>query len=307
MTADSWHKERLTGIGGSDSPVIVLGKYFGRTAHDLFLEKTGQIQSPDIDTPDTRRGKRQEPIAVRLYEQHTGYKTRKVNTLLRHPTKPFMIAHIDREILNQDAILEVKCPRTTTFRKWQLQGIPEGAQIQGQHYLSVKRKGVVVIAVFCAELDELITVPIERDNELIDLIESKEEKFWNYVQTKAFPESDIIRAEPLGLPPIGGELIKIETEEWKKAAEALQDAIEIKKEAEELYGDAKEKIIALMGDYGVVEGFNLRCYNKWQTGRLTLDKKRLAFEHPELDLTKYEKQGKAFQVFRPYFLKERSE
>jgi len=301
---ESWHEERLSGIGGSDAPVVVLGDYYDRTAHDLFLEKTGAIPPTNLDSPDIRRGLRQEPIAAKLYEEQSGYKVRRVNQLLRHPEQPFMVAHIDREILGLDgAPLEIKCPRSMVFRRYQLEGIPEGIQIQGQHYLSVKGKGVVVFGIFCAEVDELLIVPVERDQELIDLIEAKEAVFWDRVQAGQWPETAPAE-EKIELPPIGGELVKIETEDWFRAAAALHEARSIKADAEALEAEAKNQILVLMGEYDVVEGAGLRVYHREQAGRRSLDKKALQAAHPDIDLTQYEKVGKPFKAFRPYFLEE---
>jgi putative phage-type endonuclease len=301
---EQFHKERLTGIGGSDAAVVVLGENFGKTTYDLWLEKIGQTTPADGDNPDMRRGKRQEPIAARLYEQETGQKLRKVNTLLRSKENPFMIAHIDREISGQDAILEIKCPRFPTFRKYKLQGVPEPYQIQGQHYLAVKRKGLVVFAIFCAEVDELMVVPVEKDAELIDYITAKEQDFWRYVEDVTPPP--LPAPEKLDLPPIGGELIKIETPEWLQAAQTLKDARELKAEAEELEAQAQDRIKKLMQEHetDVAEGGGLRAYWREQAGRISLDTKRLKTELPEV-YERYAKQGSPFRSFRPYFINGR--
>jgi putative phage-type endonuclease len=301
MTDEQFHKERQTGIGGSDAAVVVLGENYGKTTYDLWLEKTGQITPTDESNPDMRRGKRQEPIAAQLYEEQTGQKLRRVNTLLRHKDYPFMIAHIDREILGKDAVLEIKCPRMPTFRKYKLGGIPEDIQIQGQHYLAVKRKGLIVFAIFCAEVDELMVVPIEKDNELIEYITGKEQNFWNYVTTSSPPPLSI--PEKLDLPPVGGELIRIETPQWLEASRALKDARDLKAEAEDLENQAKAQVQDLMIKHNadVAEGFGLRAYWREQAGRISLDTKRLKKEIPEI-WERYSKQGDPFKSFRPYFI-----
>jgi len=305
MADEQFHKERLTGIGGSDAPIVVLGENYGKTTYDLWLEKTGQISPADGDNPDMRRGKRQEPIAAQLYEQQTGQKLRRLNTLLRNKDYPFMIAHIDREILGADAVLEIKCPRFPTFRKYKLGGIPEDIQIQGQHYLAVKKKGLVVFAIFCAEVDELMVVPVEKDPELIEHIIKKENDFWTCVEYGGMPQPQI---ETLDLPPIGGELIRIETPDWLTAAQTLKDARELKEEAEALERQAQDRIKNLMQEHetDVAEGGGLRAYWREQAGRISLDTKRLKTELPEV-YERYAKQGNPFKSFRPYFLDGRQQ
>jgi predicted phage-related endonuclease len=222
--------------------------------------------------------------------------------MLVHPAKPFMIAHIDREILGQDAILEIKCPRYPVFRKWQLGGIPEGPQIQGQHYLSVKGKGVIVFAIFCAEIDEMMIVPIERDQQLIDLIEEKEAEFWKQVEAQD-PSPFITPPEEVDLPPIGGDLVKLETDSWVKAVSALRDARELREEADAIEAEAKLRIQEIMDEngYEVVEGGGARIYWRWQKGSRRVDSRLLKTKYPDV-YSAVLKETKPSRPFRPYFL-----
>jgi hypothetical protein len=52
----------------------------------------------------------------------------------------------------------------------------------------------------------------------------------------------------------------------------------------------------------IAEGAGARVYYKIQKGKESFDKKRLASDHPEIDLTKYIKTGSPFRTFRPYFI-----
>jgi putative phage-type endonuclease len=300
--SQEWHEKRKEGIGGSDAPVIVLGEYFGKTPRDLFLEKTGAIVPPDINNPDIRRGNRQEPIAAQVYAEKTGDLLRVDEHMLRHPKFPFMLAHIDREILPSGDVLEIKCPRSMVYRKYQLEGIPEGIQIQGQHYLSVKGSGRVVFAIFAAELDDMLIVPVERDQELIDLIEAKESVFWDHVQAGEMPWSET--EEKIELPPIGGELVRVDTEAWRMAATAWLEVQTMEKEVQALKTQTKQELIKHMDGQPVVEGTGLRVYYKEQGGRRTFDKATFKAAHPEINIDKFYKTGKPFKSFRPYEIKE---
>ena len=304
MTIDhaAWLEERRKGIGGSDAPVCVLGEYYGRTWQDLYLDKLG-LAPPQEPTPDMRRGTRLEPVAADYFQEKTGLKVRRVNRVLRHKDWPFVLANIDREIVGQNAILEIKCPRAMTFRRILDKGIPEGWQIQGQHYMTVRNRKTVVFAVYCAEIDELMTVPVERDDSLIDLILDKERNFWQYVEAGELPPAPEPKA--LDLPPVGAtEIITRDDAEWAAAVERLREAKTIKIEAEEWEKACKAEVQRLMGDAQVIEGAGARVYWKTQAGRKTLDKKALQAAHPEIDLQRFMKTGKPFRAFRPYFLKE---
>jgi len=293
-----WLKERKKGIGGSDSPVVVLGEYYGKTARDLAIEKLSENVGDDLDNPDIRRGNRQEPIAAKVYEEITGHKVRPVKEILVHPKRSFMIASLDRMIEDLNAPLEIKCPRLLTYRKWKMEGIPEGPQIQGNHYLAVTGKKKIIFGIFCAEVDEMMIVPIERDQNLIDLIEDKEEAFWKLVQRGELPTYEY---EAPKLPAIGGEIIRLGSEKAIEVAQALREAKELQVEAKSLYEQAQKQMIALMGDAQAVQIDNTRIYYREQAGRKSFDKKLLQHEHPEIDLAAYEKQGKPFKVFRPFF------
>jgi len=301
VKSESWHEQRRRGIGGSDVPVIILGEYFGKTIKDLFLEKTEGFGG-DIDGPDIRRGKRQEPIAAMMYEEITGQKVRRINKVLHHPKHPFMLANIDREILGEDAILEIKCPRHMTYRKWQREGVPEGPILQGQHYLAVRGKGRVVFGIFCAEIDEMMIVPVERDNDLIDLVVDKESEFWSFVKAKKLPEE--FEPAPIDLPAVGGkDLIKLDTPEWARAVNDLRVAKDLKAEAAAVEDMAKGEIKKLMGDHEIVEGSGARIYHTLSKGRKRLDQTALKKAHPEI-YEQFVVIGDPIRSLRSYFLRE---
>ena len=73
---DEWLALRRRGIGGSDTPVVVLGeRHPFRTPRQLWEEKTGR--SPDVEeTPAMRRGTVLEPVVADLYREVTGRKLR---------------------------------------------------------------------------------------------------------------------------------------------------------------------------------------------------------------------------------------
>ncbi len=298
---EQWLEERRQGIGGSDAPVVVLGEYYGKTVQDLYYDKvegTADFLDPDKH-PDIRRGNRQEPVAARVYEEISGEKVVEAEGILTHPDHSFMRASVDRLILPGKTPLEIKCPRHPTFLKWKREGIPQGPILQGQHYCAVTGSDQIIYAVFCAEIDELMVVPINADQGLIDLVIDKESAFWQYVEAHEGPPP-YAPAEVLDLPPVGGELVLLDTPEWRTAAHSFQQARTLRKEAEELEESAKLELQEIMGDDTIVEGGGLRVYWKQQAGRKTFDKKALARAHPEIDLSNYEKEGKSFKSFRPY-------
>jgi len=296
-------QERQTGIGGSDSPVIMGVSPF-KNVGELYLEKRGVVVE-ETETPAMKRGAMLEPLVANMYRETTGRETITEKRLLKHPQLDFLRGNVDRRVINEgrvDGILEIKCPGLQVFGKCKREGLPDYYQIQLQHYLAVTGCEWGAFAVFNAEQWDLIHFDVERDNELIDLIIEKDTKFWEMVKAGTPP----VEEEPaIDLPAIGGDLVQVTSPEWEEVITDFTEARAIRQEWEELEKVAKGKLTGMMDaeGAGVIEGFNFRGYYKEQAGRTTFDKKKLIAEHPEIALSQYEKKGKPFRAFRPYILK----
>lgn len=309
---DEWLALRRRGIGGSDTPVVVLGeRHPFRTPRQLWEEKTGR--SPDVEgTPAMRRGTVLEPVVADLYREVTGRKLRRVNAVLQHPEHDWMLGNVDREIVaarpdDGPGVLEIKCPGLRVFAQCRREGIPDYYQLQMQHYLAVTGRKWGAFAVFSAERWDLLHFDVERDDELIDLIVERDAAFWELVKSGTPPES----AEELtkvDIPPLQTdmELVRIESDAWRNAVDEYRMAKEILDEAKELESVAKERLQNLMELHGaaVAEGWGLRVYYREQAGRMTFDHKAFAKANPDLDLSPWFRQGKPSRPFKPYFLKE---
>lgn len=294
-----WLEKRRSGIGGSDAPVIVLGEHFGRTWTDLWMDKVG-LAEPQTETPAMRRGKRLEDVAADLYTEQTGQKVRRVNRIISADDYPFMLANVDRIITGTDDILEIKVPASHVIRKYRREGVPQGYQIQGQHYLKVLGRGAVVFGLYDVEWDEVLVIRVERDEELISLMVDKEAEFWGYVQAgEAPPEPE---APAVDLPAVGGEVITMDSPDWARAIARLRESRTILEDAKAYEAGAQQEIKGLMDQAGadVAEGAGARIYWRPQAGRRSLDKKALKKAHPDLNLDDFMKQGKPSRPFRPY-------
>ncbi|WP_410901372.1 lambda-exonuclease family protein, partial [Pseudoalteromonas sp. SIMBA_162] len=73
--------------------------------------------------------------------KQTGNRVRRVNAVLRHPSIPWMLANIDREIVGVPdvQILECKTAGEHGSRLWR-DGVPDYVTIQVQHQLAVTGK-----------------------------------------------------------------------------------------------------------------------------------------------------------------------
>lgn len=187
-----WLEVRKGGIGSSDAAAAVgMSPYKSRL--ELWLEKTGRAAAnDDHQSMDDPRfwGTLLEPYVAVAYQQQTEHKVRKVNAVLQHPTFPFMLANIDREVVGRADVQILECKTAGEFgsRLWK-DGVPEYVQLQVQHQLAVTGKGAADVAVLlCGQ--KLEVYRIERDEEVISRLVVLESQFWEYVVTDTPPPAD---------------------------------------------------------------------------------------------------------------------
>lgn len=195
MERGDWLAVRRTGIGGSDAAAAV-GLNPHKSPLELWMEKTGregELRYPD--PTDTREpvfwGTLLEPIVAAAYTQQTGNKVRKVNAVLRHPTVPYMLANLDREIVGTPDVQILECKTAGEFgaRIWKEEGVPEYVQLQVQHQLAVTGKQAADVAVLlCGQ--KLEVHRIERDESLIAHLIELEGHFWRHVTEDRPPPPD---------------------------------------------------------------------------------------------------------------------
>lgn len=194
LSRSEWLEVRKSGIGGSDAAAAVgLNPYVSQL--ELWLDKTGRdVGLPRPDPADTTSptywGTLLEPIVAAAYTQQTGNRVRKVNAVLRHPTIPFMLANLDREIVGLPGVQVLECKTAGEFgaRLWR-DGVPEYVQLQVQHQLAVTGKQAAHVAVLlCGQALEVHR--IERDDALIRRLIELEARFWQFVQSDTPPPAD---------------------------------------------------------------------------------------------------------------------
>jgi putative phage-type endonuclease len=339
----SFEAKRRKGIGGSDAAAICgLDPY--KTALDVYREKIGEAE-PRVATPQMIRGRVLESVVVGLYQKLTDRKVRR-QPQRAHPSYPFIIGNIDRQILaNGDergtGLLEVKCPNMRMFMRYVREGLPAHIVVQGQHYLGIYDYEWMDFAIFNADLWKLVHFEIKRDDAFVAGLFEQEVKFWrDYVERRSEPPpvTRVLQApEGIELPAVEGAIIQRDDPAWTEAADSLAQARTLRETAEVIEEQAKARVKELMQVQGVVEGANLRAYWRTMPGRVTFDKKALIaakpldplatlteikdwakqadlpviewaplmqrLERAQLNLARFDKQGKPFEEFRPYFLK----
>ncbi len=189
MSRFEWLQERAKGIGGSDAGIILgLNKY--RTAFELWLEKTGQVEPVEIDNEAIYWGNEMENVVAKEFEKRTGKKVRRTNFMYSHPELPFIKANVDRLVVGESAVLECKTASAYLAKDWEADEVPATYLVQIQHYLGVTGKEKGYIAVLIGG-NRFIWKEVERDEELINMIFEAEKHFWEYhVQQFNAPELD---------------------------------------------------------------------------------------------------------------------
>lgn len=178
MSRFEWLQERNKGIGGSDAGIILgLNKY--RTAFELWLEKTGQVEPVEIDNEAIYWGNQMEDVVAKEFEKRTGKKVRRHNFMLTHPDHPFIKANVDRFVVGESAVLECKTASAYLAKEWEGNEIPETYLVQVQHYLGVTGKEKGYIAVLLGG-NRFVWKEVERDEELINMIFEAEKHFWEH-------------------------------------------------------------------------------------------------------------------------------
>lgn len=291
LSRDDWLAVRRTGIGGSDAAAAVgLNPYM--SALELWLDKTGRGEgmprpSPDDTTSPTFFGTLLEPIVAAVYTRKTGNRVRKVNAVLRHPTIPFMLANVDREVVGCRDVQLLECKTAGEFgaRLWRA-GVPEYVELQVQHQLAVTGKRAAHVAVLlCGQALEVYR--IERDDALIGRLVELEARFWRHVESDTPPPADGSESADRALRhlyPGNGGTVDFTDDRHLSSVFADLVAVRVQIEAHQaIEAQLKQTIQQAMGEAtrAVFETGSVSF--KRSRDSSTVDLKRLLAEHPELE------------------------
>lgn len=176
MTHDEWLLDRRRGIGGSDVATI-LGLNKWKSAYQLWLEKTGQVDLEHTESEPAYWGNVLEEIVAKEFQERTGKRVIRRNQVFEHPLYPFLRANIDRWVIGENAILECKTANQYLSKDWEGEEIPTSYLCQVQHYMNVLNADKAYIAVLIGG-QKFVWKEIQRDQELIDMIQNRLIDFW---------------------------------------------------------------------------------------------------------------------------------
>lgn len=211
QTHEAWLQERKNGLGASDAGSII-GVNPWKSNQELWREKTGLIQAPDIsDKRAVQIGNESEPLIRALFAiEHPEYRVTYESPykIIRSDEHPFIFCTPDGELeevgSGRKGGLEIKTTEIQTSSQWKEwdNRIPNHYYAQVCHQMNAAGWDFVVLQArirYWKNGELRITerpYTIERTEAVHDMkfILQEEIKFWECVQTK--------KAPPLKLPSI---------------------------------------------------------------------------------------------------------
>lgn len=281
LSHEDWLAWRSKGIGGSDAAIICgLNKY--KSASELWLEKTGQIEVKPAGE-SAYWGTVLEPVIKAEFTRRTGLEVSPVNAILQHPEHSFILGNVDGVVDDPElgpGIFEAKTANAFLAAAWD-DSVPEMYQLQLQHYLAITGLEYAHIAVLLGGNTFKHQI-VPRDNQIIELLIQLERHFWSLVESNTPPDIDANSTELLKrLYPDSTKTAIELPDEALDLIQAYETAATKEKEAQARKEDAGNKLKNMLesNEKGTV-GDRIVTWKTVNTDRFNTNKFKK--EHPEL-------------------------
>lgn len=284
---DEWLALRHKYIGGSDaSAVIGMNPY--KSPYTLWAEKTNKLAQFDGNVT-TKVGAYLEELVAKMFEEETGKKVRRKNATLVNEQYPFACANIDRMVVGEDSILEIKTTNSIPLMKAlrNTEEFPEAYYAQVVHYMAVTgaRKAYLAVLINCREFK---IYELERDQAEIDALMAAEKEFWHRVEKNVPPAVD-------GMDSTSDTLTTIYPESTDDSVDLFAFEGDLKqyssltsqiKELTTLKDEIANRIKDYMRDagHGECNGYKVSYVT---SSRKTFDAKKFSSEHKDMILDNY--------------------
>lgn len=285
---EEWLELRKKYIGGSDAASVCgLNEY--QSPYALWCEKAGITPSFEGNLR-TRIGTELEPIIAKLFEDETGKKVQNCNFSLVNDQYPWAMADVDRMVVGEDALLEIKSTSALNLKHYKSGDYPARFYVQVMHYLAVTGKQKAYLAVLIGNSDFKI-FEIQRDEDEISALMDAEKKFYEYMTTNMPPPIDGSESTREAIQAVQGEAPEEEPEpidltEQRHMLDTLMELESAIAQMEEQKESIRNQLIQIIGPAwrGDCEGYSVSY--KPQT-RKTFDWKKLQKSYPNLDLNPF--------------------
>ena len=183
---EEWRSIRRRYIGGSDAGAAA-GMNPYKSRYTLWAEKTGRL--PEFEgNLTTEVGAYLEAFVAEQFCRATKKKVRRENCTFVNDKYPFACANIDRKIVGENALLEIKTTNSPPAMKKLRSGeYPEAWYCQMTHYLAVTGMEKAYLAVLIGGR-KFEKYELERDEDEIEALMEAEREFWELVKSGQAPE-----------------------------------------------------------------------------------------------------------------------
>ncbi len=297
---EEWLALRHKYIGGSDAATVV-GMNAFVSPYALWAEKTNRLPGFEGNLA-TEVGTYLEEFVAQKFAEETGKKVRKSNLSWFNDEYPWAIANIDREIVGEDAGLEIKTTSELNLKKFKGGEFPSNYYCQCMHYMAVTGKQRWYLAVLIGNR-EFRWFTIERDEDEIKVLMDAEKEFKQLVDSDTPPNAD-------GSSSTAGTLYTLYPDSIDDAIgigafeRELDNYFRLKarhKELSEEIDGIENRIKAHLGECERGEGERYKV--SWKTqSRSTFDSKKFIADHPQMDVSKYFKTSNS----RPFRVTEKT-
>lgn len=296
---EEWLALRHKYIGGSDAAAVV-GMNAWLSPYALWAEKTGRLPGFEGNLA-TEVGTYLEDFVAQKFAQETGKKVRKSNQSWFNDQYPWAIANIDREIVSEDAGLEIKTTSELNTQKFKGGEYPANYYCQCMHYMAVTGKQRWYLAVLIGNR-EFKWFTIERDEDEIHALMEAEREFKQLVDSDTPPNADGASSTTDTLstmyPDSIDDAIGIGSFERE-----LDNYFRLKTQLKNIQmtiDGIENRIKAHLGECARGEGEKYKV--SWKTQyRSTFDAKSFIADHPQMDVSKYYKRSNS----RPFKVTEK--
>lgn len=298
---EEWKDLRSKYIGGSDAAAVVGLNPF-RSAYALWAEKTGKVEGFDGNLA-TEVGTYLEDFVAKKFEEVTGKKVRNSNQSFFNSDYPWAIANIDREIVGEDAGLEIKTTDSLNLKKFKGGDFPATYYAQMIHYLAVTGKKCWYLAVLVGN-KEFLWFTVERDEDEINALMEAEASLWENIQSDTPPDVDGRESTTDAISAIyeGTDDTVVDLYAYQQD---LETYFHLKKQAKELEYLMAETLNRIKDFMGECTGGECESYKvTWRpSSRKTFDYKAFIADHPHIDTNRYFKES-VTRTFRVSEIKE---
>lgn len=213
-------------IGGSDVGTI-LGFNEWKSPYTLWCEKTGRVEPEDIsDKEAVWWGTNMEDLVAKRFCMKTGKKVKKSGFEFTCEEYPFLVAHVDRLLLKESAVLE--CKTTSSWNKYNYaEGeVPPSHYAQVQFYLAMT--GLKTGYLATKRDNQFYVTTINKDFDFSNMMLQKCIEFWQMVENDTPPEIDDSESTAKTLSQIYGESDPEKTVDLTRFESTLKKLDEVK-------------------------------------------------------------------------------